>query len=50
MTISQRLTTLLETIRTSLAYASRYNRGDVVAPAAVLWTDADGQLRESYGA
>ncbi len=25
--------------------AARYNPGDVVAPAAVLWTDADGQWR-----
>jgi hypothetical protein len=25
--------------------AARYNSGDVVAPAAVLWTDADGQWR-----
>ena len=36
-------TTLLEAVRTSLARAARYNPGDVVAPAAVLWTDADGQ-------
>jgi len=32
-------------VRTSLAHAGRYNPGDVVAPAAVLWTDADGQWR-----
>ena len=37
--------TLLEAVRTSLAHAGRYNPGDVVAPAAVLWTDADGQWR-----
>jgi hypothetical protein len=37
--------TLLETIRTSLAHAVRYNSGDVVSPPAVLWTDADGQWR-----
>ncbi len=37
--------TLLETVRASLAHAARYNPGDVVAPAAVLWTDADGQWR-----
>ena len=37
--------TLLEAVRTSLAHAARYNPGDVVAPAAVLWTDADGQWR-----
>lgn len=35
--------TLLEAVRASLAYSARYNAGDVVAPAAVLWTDADGQ-------
>lgn len=35
--------TLLESIRASLARAARFNPGDVVAPAAVLWTDADGQ-------
>lgn len=38
-------TTLLESVRASLAHAARYNPGDVVAPAAVLWTDADGQWR-----
>jgi hypothetical protein len=38
-------TTLLEAVRASLAHAARYNPGDVVAPAAVLWTDADGQWR-----
>jgi hypothetical protein len=37
--------TLLEAVRESLAQAARYNPGDVVAPAAVLWTDADGQWR-----
>jgi len=37
--------TLLETVRASLSHAARYNPGDVVAPAAVLWTDADGQWR-----
>ena len=35
--------TLFEAVRASLAHAARYNPGDVVAPAAVLWTDADGQ-------
>ncbi len=40
---SQRLTTALEEVRASLSHASRHNSGDVVAPAAVLWTDADGQ-------
>lgn len=37
--------TLLEAVRASLAHAARYNPGDVVRPAAVLWTDADGQWR-----
>jgi hypothetical protein len=37
--------TLLEAVRASLAHATRYNPGDVVAPVAVLWTDADGQWR-----
>lgn len=37
--------TLLEAVRTSLTHAARYNPGDVVAPAAVLWTDSDGQWR-----
>ncbi|MBN2565717.1 MAG: BREX-1 system phosphatase PglZ type B [Candidatus Eisenbacteria bacterium] len=37
--------TLLEAVRVSLVHASRYNPGDVVAPAAVLWTDADSQWR-----
>jgi len=35
--------TLLEAVRSSLSHAARYNPGDVVAPAAALWTDADGQ-------
>jgi len=37
--------TLLEAVRASLAGAAKFNHGDVVAPAAVLWTDADGQWR-----
>jgi hypothetical protein len=36
-------TTLLEAVRESLLSTGRYNRGDVVPPAAILWTDADGQ-------
>jgi len=35
--------TLLEAVRTSLIHAGRYNVGDVVAPAAILWTDSDAQ-------
>lgn len=42
---SPKPTTLLEAVRTSLSHAGRFNPGDVVAPAAVLWTDADGQWR-----
>jgi len=45
MTTSQKPNTLFEAVRASLAHAARYNPGDVVAPAAVLWTDADGQWR-----
>ncbi len=35
--------TLLEAIQTSLRNAGRYNRSDMVGPAAILWTDADSQ-------
>ena len=34
---------LLESVRASIGRTRRYNPGDVVAPSAVLWTDADGQ-------
>ena len=44
-TTSQRTTTLLEAVRASLAHAARYNPGDVIAPVAVLWTDANGHWR-----
>ncbi len=37
--------TLLQALRESLAQAVRFDPGDVVAPAVVLWTDADGQWR-----
>jgi hypothetical protein len=37
--------TLLEAVKNSLMRAGRYNPGDVVAPAAVLWSDADGQWK-----
>ena len=45
MTEAKRQTdgTLLEAVRASFGHAARYNPGDVVSPAAVLWTDADGQ-------
>ena len=39
----QKLKTLIEAVRVSLAHGAKYNLGDVVAPAAVLWTDADSQ-------
>src|SRR5271157_1725902 len=42
-TTSQKSNTLLEAMRVSLTQAALYNSGDVAAPAAVLWTDADGQ-------
>jgi len=35
--------TLLEAVRQSLTIATRYNSSDATAPAAILWTDADGQ-------
>ena len=35
--------TLAEAVRDSLLRASRYNRSDMVGPAAILWTDADAQ-------
>lgn len=36
-------TTLLEAIKGSLENAGRYNSGDALPPAAILWTDADGE-------
>jgi hypothetical protein len=35
--------TLLEAVKKSVNLVARFNPGDVVAPAAILWTDADGQ-------
>ncbi|HHX09982.1 MAG TPA: BREX-1 system phosphatase PglZ type B [Firmicutes bacterium] len=35
--------TLLEAVRLSLIRSTRYDPGTLVPPAAVLWTDADGQ-------
>lgn len=35
--------TLLEAVRDSLVRATRFNPGDMAAPAAVVWTDSDGQ-------
>ncbi|MFO0828092.1 MAG: BREX-1 system phosphatase PglZ type B [Phycisphaerales bacterium] len=37
--------TLLDAVRASLARAARFDHGDMSAPAAVVWTDADGQWR-----
>ena len=42
-TTLQKPKTLLEAVRGSLAHAARYNPGDVIAPTAVLWADADAQ-------
>ena len=36
---------LIETVKTSILQVGRYNFGDVVAPAAILWADPDGQWR-----
>ena len=44
-TVGEQSGTLLEAVRASLAKAGRYNPGDAVSPAVVLWTDADGQWR-----
>ena len=35
--------TVIEALRNSLMAAARFNRSDMVAPAAILWTDADSQ-------
>lgn len=35
--------TLLESVQESLLQAARYNPGEMVRPAVILWTDADGQ-------
>ncbi len=35
----------IEAVRESLGVAGRFNSGDAVAPAAILWTDADGEWR-----
>jgi hypothetical protein len=43
MTSTTQPNTLLEAVMDSLARASRHNPGDMVPPAAVLWTDESGQ-------
>lgn len=35
--------TFIEAVKASLAVACRYNSGDSIAPAAILWTDAEGE-------
>src|SRR5205809_5947079 len=35
--------TFIEAVKESLAAAGRYNSGDTMPPAAILWTDADGE-------
>ncbi len=35
--------TFIEAVKNSLATACRYNSGDCLPPAAILWTDADGE-------
>ena len=41
----KRTGTFIEAVKDSLCAATRYNSGDSVAPAAILWTDADGEWR-----
>ena len=40
---SERSKTLLDAVRASLAHAARYDPANVIAPAAVLWADSNGQ-------
>ena len=37
--------TFIEAVKEGLLAAGRYNTGDAVAPAAILWTDAEGDWR-----
>ena len=41
--------TVIEALRNSLMAATRFNRSDMVAPAAILWTDADAQWEPLVG-
>ena len=41
----EKAVTFIEAVKESLAGAARHNTGDSVAPAAILWTDADGEWR-----
>ena len=41
----EKAVTFIEAVKESLAGAARHNTGDSVAPAVILWTDADGEWR-----
>jgi hypothetical protein len=43
MSISSKSGTFIEAVKESLIAAGRYNSGDSLPPAAILWTDADGE-------
>ena len=43
LTEDMKCSTLLESVKNSLFRAVRFNRSDMVAPVAILWTDADSQ-------
>lgn len=43
MTTTSKSGTFIEAVKDSLAAAGRYNSGDSLPPAAILWTDADGE-------
>lgn len=45
MSITAKSGTFIEAVKDSLAGAGRYNSGDSLPPAAILWTDADGEWR-----
>jgi hypothetical protein len=45
MTTTGKSGTFIEAVKESLATAARYNTGDAAAPAAILWTDAEGEWR-----
>ena len=41
--------TVIEAVRNSLTAAARFNQSDMVAPTAILWTDADSQWEPLIG-
>lgn len=43
MTTTGKSGTFIEAVKESLIAAGRYNSGDSLPPAAILWTDADGE-------